>query len=158
MRFSLTLALPDKPGQLLRALEPIAKNGGNIISIIHERDRPVEGYVPVSLVVDFHSYQNFKKTIEDLSSLGISIIRSEEVVERRRLTFILVGNVDIKRVVEARLKDVDIINIEAMASKTGITSVRLEIEAPAESAEHVVEQIKRAADEQGTLLISSIEV
>lgn len=158
MKFSLTLALPDKPGQLLRALEPIAKNGGNIISIIHERDKPVEGYVPVSLVVDFLSHQSFRKTIEELRSLGISIIKSEEVVERHRLTFILVGSVDIEEVIESRLSGVEITNIEVVMSKSGGVSIRLEIEAPADEAEKVVEMLKRAANEQGALLIPSIGV
>jgi len=158
LKFSLTLALPDKPGQLLRALEPIAKNGGNIISIIHERDRPIEGYVPVSLIVDFISYQSFKKTIEDLVSLGISILRSEEVIERRRLVFILVGGMDVKRVIESRLGGVDLINIEATMSKTGGTSIKLEVEVPANEAERVIEELKKVTSEQGALLIPSIEV
>lgn len=157
MRFSLTLALPDRPGQLLRALEPIAKNGGNIVSIIHERDKPVEGYVPVSLVVDFLSRQVFRKTIDDLKSLGISVIKFEEVVERHRLTFILVGNVDIKKVIEAEREGIDIINIETMMSRTGGVSVRLEVEAPAEGVEKTITWLKRVASEQGALLIPSIE-
>ncbi|MEM2320432.1 MAG: ACT domain-containing protein [Candidatus Bathyarchaeia archaeon] len=158
MKFSLTLALPDKPGQLLRALEPIAKNGGNIISIIHERDKPVEGYVPVSLVVDFLSHQSFRKTIEELRSFGISIIKSEEVVERHRLTFILIGSMDIKRVIESRLDGVDIISVEVVMSKSGGVSIRLEIEAPADVTEKVVEKLKRIVSEQSALLIPSIGV
>lgn len=158
MKFSLTLALPDKPGQLLKALEPIAKNGGNIISIIHERDRPVEGYVPVSLVVDFLFHQSFRKAIEELRSLGISIIKSEEVVERYRLTFILVGNISIEGVIKTRLSGVEITNIEVLMSKSGSVSIRLEIEASADEAEKVVEVLKRVASEQGALLIPSIGV
>ncbi|MEM1515137.1 MAG: ACT domain-containing protein [Candidatus Bathyarchaeia archaeon] len=157
MRFSLTLALPDRPGQLLRALEPIAKNGGNIVSIIHERDKPVEGYVPVSLVVDFLSQQGFRKTIEDLRNLGISIIKSEEVVERHRLIFILVGNVDIKRVIETKHEGIDIVSIETMMSKRGGVSVRLEVEVLANGTEKSITWLKKAASEQSALLIPSIE-
>lgn len=158
MKFSLTLALPDRPGQLLRALDPIAKNGGNIISIIHERDKPVEGYVPVSLIVDFPSPQSFKKTIEELRSLNISIIQSEEVIERRRLTFILVGRVDIERIIRSRLVNVDIVNVEAVMSKSGGASVRLEVEVPVEETERVFKELQEAANEHDALLIPLIGV
>ncbi|MEM1585943.1 MAG: ACT domain-containing protein [Candidatus Bathyarchaeia archaeon] len=158
MRFSLTLALPDKPGQLLRALEPIAKNGGNIISIIHERDKPVEGYVPVSLVVDFLSHQSFKKTIEDLRDLGITIIKSEEIIERLRLTFILIGNVDVRWIIESKMREIRLINVEAMMSRLGVVSVRFEVEVPANKAEEVIEDLKKVAGEQGALLIPSIGI
>jgi len=156
LKFDLTLALADKPGQLLRALEPIAKNGGNIISIIHERDKPVEGYVPVSLVVDFPSRQNFRSAINDLKSLGIAIIKSEEVVEKVRLTFILIGGVDLKRVIESNIRDVRIIGVEASTPKLNEVSVKLDIEFPADRADEVMEELRRLSKEQNAILISPI--
>ncbi|MBS7605334.1 MAG: ACT domain-containing protein [Candidatus Bathyarchaeia archaeon] len=158
MKFSLTLALPDKPGQLLRALEPIAKNGGNIISIIHERDKPIEGYVPVSLVVDFLSHQSFRKTIEDLMNLGITIMKSEEVIERLRLTLILVGNMDPRRVIESGIEEMHVINIEMTRSILGEVSARLEIEVPVDSVEKVIHELKRVVVEQGAMLIPPIGI
>jgi len=156
LKFDLTLALADKPGQLLRALEPIAKNGGNIISIIHERDKPVEGYVPVSLVVDFPSRQNFRSAINDLKSLGIAIIKSEEVVEKVRLTFILIGGVDLRRVIESNIRDVRIIGVEASTPKLNEVSVKLDIEFPADRADEVMEELRRLSKEQNAILISPI--
>ncbi|MCD6470862.1 ACT domain-containing protein [Candidatus Bathyarchaeota archaeon] len=156
MKFDLTLALADKPGQLLRALEPIAKNGGNIISIIHERDKPVEGYVPVSLVVDFPSRQNFRSAINDLRSLGIAIIKSEEVVEKVRLTFILIGGVDLRRVIESNIRDVRIIGVKASTPKLNEVSVKLDIEFPADRADEVMEELRRLSKEQNAILISPI--
>lgn len=35
--YTVRLELVDEPGELLRALEPIADNGGNLLSIFHER-------------------------------------------------------------------------------------------------------------------------
>jgi len=156
LKFDLTLALVDKPGQLLRALEPIAKNGGNIISIIHERDKPVEGYVPVSLVVDFPLRQNFRSAINDLKSLGIAIIKSEEVVEKVRLTFILIGGVDLRRVIESNIRDVRIIGVEASTPKLNEVSVKLDIEFPADRADEVMEELRRLSKEQNAILISPI--
>jgi len=156
LKFDLTLALADKPGQLLRALEPIAKNGGNIISIIHERDKPVEGYVPVSLVVDFPSRQNFRSTIDALESLGIAIIKSEEVVEKVRLTFILIGGVDLRKVIESSVKGVRIIGVEASTPKLNEVSVKLDVEIPANRVNEVVEELRRISKEQNAILIAPI--
>ncbi len=156
MKFDLTLALADKPGQLLRALEPIAKNGGNIISIIHERDKPVEGYVPVSLVVDFPSYQNFRNTINDLKDLGIAIINAEEVIDKVRLTFILIGRVDLRKVIESSIKSARIIGFEASTPKLNEVSVKVDIEAPATKVDEVMENLRRLSKEQNAVLISPI--
>ncbi|MCX8170458.1 MAG: hypothetical protein N3E47_00600 [Candidatus Bathyarchaeota archaeon] len=156
MKFNMTLALADKPGQLLRALEPIAKNGGNIVSIIHERDRPVEGYVPVSLVVDFPSHQSFRNTINDFRSLGIMIIRSEELVEKVRLTFILIGGVDLKKIVESKVEGAKIIGLEASTPRLEEVTVKLDVEIPAENVDELMEELKGLAREQNVILISPI--
>jgi len=37
--YTVRLELVDEPGELLRALEPIADNGGNLLSIFHERGK-----------------------------------------------------------------------------------------------------------------------
>lgn len=157
MKFDLTLALADRPGQLLRSLEPIAKNGGNIISIIHERDKPVEGYVPVSLVVDFPSHQSFRRTIEDLRKLGVAVIKSEEVVEKARLSFILIGDVDVKGIIESGIKGMHIVGMEVSTSKLGEVSVRLEVEV-SEGASEVFEELRRMAREQNILFIPPVHV
>jgi ACT domain-containing protein len=156
LKFDLTLALADKPGQLLRALEPIAKNGGNIISIIHERDKPAEGYVPVSLVVDFPSRRNFRDAINALKNLDIAIIKSEEVVEKARLTFILIGGVDLRRIIESRVEGMRIIGFEASTPKLNEVSVKIDVEVQADMVEEVEDAIRRISREQNAILISPI--
>ncbi len=156
MKFDLTLALADRPGQLVRALEPIAKNGGNIISIIHEREKPAEGYVPVSLVVDFPSKQNLRRTIGDLKSLGVSIIKSEEIVETTGVTLILIGKMDLKKLVETRIEDVRVVGFEVSAPTSNEACVKLELEVPTESVSKALAELKKVSKEENALLISSI--
>lgn len=152
----MTLALADKPGQLLRALEPIAKNGGNIISIIHERDKPIEGYVPVSLVVDFPSQQNFKNALNELKSLGIAVIKSEEIVEKVRLTFILVGITDLRKIIELKIDGVEIIGLEIPTPSLNKVSVKLDVEAQAEAVVNLVDYLRKLSEDQNALLIAPI--
>ncbi len=156
MKYDLTLALADRPGQLLRALEPIAKNGGNIISIIHEREKPAEGYVPVSLVVDFPSKQNLKRTVSDLKSLGVSIIKSEEIVETTRLTLIMIGRMDLKRLIETRVENVRITGFEVSAPTSKEACVKLELEIPTNSVDKALEELRSMSKEENAILISSI--
>jgi len=156
VKFELTLALADRPGQLLKALEPIAKNGGNIISIIHERDKPSEGHVPVSLVADFPSHESFRKTIDDLKNLGIPIIKSEEVVEKSRLTFILIGKVIDFRGMAEEIEDLRILNLEILTPKPNEACIKLDVEIPADKVEETVESLRKISREYDALLIPPI--
>lgn len=152
----MTLALVDRPGQLVRALEPIAKNGGNIISIIHEREGPVGVYVPVSLVVDFPTYENFRKAREDLESMDVNITKSEEVIERANITAILIGKLDFKRIVETKIKGLRIVDFEVSAPTSKDACIKLNIEVPVESIDEAITQLKRMSKEEDAILISSI--
>ncbi|MCW4020437.1 MAG: hypothetical protein NWF14_04320 [Candidatus Bathyarchaeota archaeon] len=156
MKFDLTLALADRPGQLLNALEPIAKNGGNIVSIIHEREKPAEGFVPVSLVVDFPSKQNLKKAIGDLKGLGVAIIKSEEIVETTRLTVILIGRMDLKKIIETRAEDVRITGFEVSTPTSKEACVKLDLEVPTGSVDKVLDELKKVSKEENAILISPV--
>ena len=156
MKFDLTIALADRPGELIRALEPIAKNGGNIISIIHEREKPSDAFVPVSLVVDFPSKWNLRKTIEDLKRLGVAIIRSEEIIDTTRVTAILIGSVDIKRLAEAGIRNVKIVGFEVSAPTSKDACLKLELEIPTEHVEEALDDIRRIAKAENVLLLSPI--
>ena len=156
MKFDLTIALADRPGQLIKALEPIAKNGGNIISIIHEREEPSAGFVPVSLVVDFPSKLNLRKTIDDLKKLGIGIIRSEEIIDTKRITVILIGKMDLKRLADTGIRNVKIVGFEVSAPTSKDACLKLELEVPTESVEEAIDDLRKIAGAEGALLLSPI--
>jgi len=157
LRFDLTLALADRPGQLLRALEPIAMNGGNIISVIHERERFTSSvYVPVSLVVDFPTYDNFRKAREDLEKIDVSITRSEEVIEKASVTAILIGKIELEKIVEAKIRGLRIVDFEVLAPTSKEACIKLDIEVPVELVDDSVKELKRISKEQNALLIASI--
>jgi len=156
MKFDLTIALADRPGQLVKALEPIAKNGGNIISIIHEREKVSDGFVPVSLVVDFPSKWNLRKTIEDLKRLKVAIIKSEEIIDTMRITTILIGKVDIKRLAETGIRNVEIIGFEVSAPASKDSCLKLELEIPTEHVEEALDDLRRIAEAENALLLSPL--
>jgi ACT domain-containing protein len=156
LKFDLTLALADRPGQLIKALEPIAKNGGNIISIIHEREKPAEGFVPVSLVVDFSSKLKLRKAIEDLKGLDVGIIKAEEIIETTRVTLILIGKMDLKKLVETEIENARIVGFEVSAPTSKEACVKLELEVPTASVQEVVHKLKKVSKEENAILLSSV--
>jgi len=156
VKFNLTLGLIDRPGQLLKALEPIAKNGGNILSIIHEREKVTSGYVPVNLVVDFLTKKNFEKTKKEFENIGISVIKSEEIIEKANVTFILIGKLDVRKIVETEIQGARIVDFEVSAPTSKEACVRLNIEAPLESINMIISKLKEIVKEENAFLISSM--
>lgn len=158
MKFDLTLGLVDRPGQLLRALEPLAKNGGNIISIIHEREKVSGGYVPVSLVVDFPTNKNYLNTKRALENMGISIIKSEEIIEKANFTFILIGAraLNVKEVSEIETEGARIVDFEVSSPTSKEACAKLNVEVPLEAVDRIVSKLKRMSKMEDGILISSL--
>ena len=156
MRLDLTLGLADRPGQLLKALEPIAKNGGNIISIVHEREKTSGVYVPVSLVADFPAYENFRKAREELEKMGVTVMKSEEVIERANVTAIIIGKLDFKKIVDTKIKGLRIVDFEVSAPTSRDACIKLNIEAPLELADEAMKELKRISKEENAILVCSI--
>jgi ACT domain-containing protein len=155
MKFDLTLGLVDRPGQLLKALEPIAKNGGNLISILHEREKITGGFIPVSLVVDFPTVEGFDRTKRELESLGVSIIKSEEIIEKSLITCILVGKINIEKITESAIEGMKIVNFEASTPTSKKACTKLNIEAPVKNVIEIISRLKEMAKKEGAVLISS---
>lgn len=156
MKIDLTLGLVDRPGQLLKALEPIAKNGGNLISILHEREKITGGFIPVSLVVDFPTVESFDRTKRELEALGVSVIKSEEIIEKSHITCILVGKIDMKKLIESDVEGMKIINFEASAPTSNEACIKLNIEAPVKAVSKIMSRLKEMAKEEDAVLISSV--
>ncbi len=155
MKFDLTLGLVDRPGQLLKALEPIAKNGGNLISILHEREKITGGFIPVSLVVDFPTGEGFDRTKRELEALGVSIIKSEEIIEKSLITCILVGKINIEKITENAIEGMKIINFEASTPTSKKACTKLNIEAPVKNVIEIMSKLKEMAKKEDAVLISS---
>ncbi len=156
MKFHLTFGLADRPGQLLNALEPIAKNGGNIISIVHDREKVTSGYVPVSLVVDFSTRENFEKAKKESESLGFIIMKSEELTEKSNITFLLIGKVDIRRILETEAEGMRITDFEVSAPTSKEACVKLNIEAHVKAVDKILETFKEIANKEDAILVSSV--
>ena len=153
MRVKLTLALVDRPGVLLKALEQIALNGGNIISIIHRRDRITSGYVPVSINVEFPDSASLERAKKGIESSGIPVIEAE-ALEKTITTMILVGKAD----VDTLLRKVSELGskISALYLTGGAESpcLKLVVEAPHGKLKQLISSLEKLAEKWGSLLIT----
>jgi ACT domain-containing protein len=91
---SIVVELLDKPGQLLSALEPISKGGGNILSIIHQRDKitPLKR-VPVEISFSVEDEKAAKRIVERIKEKGITLKSYNEIRLTATTSIILIGHI-----------------------------------------------------------------
>ncbi|WP_424016626.1 amino acid-binding protein [Halorientalis pallida] len=89
--YTIRLELVDEPGELLRALGPIANNGGNLLSIFHERGNLTpRGHIPVEVDLEA-TPERFDDIVEALREAGVNVIQAGAEQYSEELTVIIVG-------------------------------------------------------------------
>ena len=166
MLISLDLELRDIPGQLVSALEPIAKFGGNIISIIHLREKKtISGYVPVHIVFEIEDGEKLEKLLQAYKTTEIHVLAVSEVAKREKTTVILIGHVvdtDVRDTIDqlnevpgVMVADLDL----EMPHPAKESSARMTIEAPnKKELDLAIKRLEEVAQKKNLLLIKSLEV
>jgi ACT domain-containing protein len=89
---TVRLELVDEPGELLRALEPIANNGGNLLSIFHERGNVTpRGNIPIEVDLEA-TPERFGDIVEALRDAGINVVQAGAERYSDSLVIILSGH------------------------------------------------------------------
>jgi len=159
------IKLEDKPGELSKVLDIIAKNKGNLFSVSHIRERKREGSVPV--VIQFQANkEHFTNIAKALEGEGIEITgKSIGGAGESQLAqeFILIGHVidtDIRDTIyavcdkEVMIKSLDI-NLKSLKAPS---SVFAEIGAKNPKAlEAAMQRLGATAKKKELLLISGIQ-
>ncbi|MEF8831872.1 MAG: amino acid-binding protein [Halobacteriales archaeon] len=137
--YTVRLELADEPGELLRALEPIADHGGNLLSIYHERgDVTPRGRVPVEVDLECPP-DRFDDLVAALRDAGIDLVRAGHQRYDESVTVLLSGDL-----VETDLSG----TIDALQDRAGLSVVDFELSAP-EGPEGVSSARLRLAVERG---------
>jgi ACT domain-containing protein len=90
--YTVRLELVDEPGELLRALKPIADNGGNLLSIFHERGNVTpRGHIPVEVDLEA-TPERFDAVVEGLRDAGVNVIQAGAERYSEELTLVLAGD------------------------------------------------------------------
>ena len=160
---TVRLELSDEPGQLLAALRPIADNGGNLLSIFHERGNITpRGRIPVEVDLECPP-ERFESIVSALRGEGINIIQAGAERYGEELSIVLVGHlVDtdlsdtlhrIERSDAASLAD---ISLSAPEGTTEASSARLRLATRPNRTEAALDAVRAVADEKDLHVIEPL--
>jgi ACT domain-containing protein len=93
MKISMDIELQDIPGQLVTALQPVSDFGGNIFSVLHQRDKKTpSGRIPVQLVVDIEE-KKLDNLLESLKKRGVNVVRIGKERLKESMVVLLIGHI-----------------------------------------------------------------
>ncbi|KAB1186818.1 MULTISPECIES: amino acid-binding protein [Haloferax] len=152
---TVRLELVDEPGQLLAALQPIAENGGNLLSIFHERGNLTpRGHIPVEVDLECPP-DRFAGIVDALREAGVNVIRAGAEHFGEEVTLILVGDlVDsdlsdtlhrVEACADATVKD---LSLSAPDGTQESSSARLRLAARAGKTEEALAVVREIAAEK----------
>ncbi len=160
---TLRLELVDEPGELLRALEPVASEGGNLLSIFHERGSVTpRGRIPVEVDVSCPPGK-FDAIVDAVRESGVNVVQADTEHYGEAVTAVLIGDL-----VETDLSDT-LERIEACASASvadfslaaadgtdDVSSARLRLAAEAGSVERALDAVRAVAEEKSLSVVEPL--
>ncbi|MDZ7731248.1 MAG: amino acid-binding protein [Natrialbaceae archaeon] len=161
--YTVRLELVDEPGELLRALEPIADRGGNLLSIHHERGNMTpRGHIPVEVDIECPP-DRFDDIVGGLRDAGINVIQAGAERYGEQLTVLLVGHLvetDLSDTIAAVETDADAAVIDlSLAAPEGmdaVSSARLRIAVDDGQAEPTLEAVRKIADGKDLIVVEPL--
>ena len=163
---TVRIELVDEPGQLLAALKPIAENGGNLLSVFHERGNITpRGRIPVAVDIECPP-DRFETILDALRENGVNVIRAGAEEFGAEVTVVLVGHLidtdlsdTLRRLADctnAPVADLEL-SAPAGAGSDEQSSARLRLRARQGETADVLETVRSVADDKGIHVIEPME-
>ena len=160
--YTVRLELVDEPGELLRALAPIADNGGNLLSIFHERGSLTpRGHIPVEVDLEA-TPERFETIVSALREAGVNVIRAGAERYGEELSVVLVGDLvetdlsdTLSRVEQANAAVADVA-LSAPAGTDEPSSARLRLATETGQRERALDTVRTVADEKDLHLVEPL--
>lgn len=158
--YTVRLELVDEPGELLRALAPIANNGGNLLSIFHERGNLTpRGQIPVEVDLEA-TPERFDQVVEALRDAGVNVIQAGAERYSEELTVLLVGHLvesdlsdTLSRIEASGSASVADVSLSAPNGTDQVSSARLRLVMNTDGVTQAMETVRTvAADKQLRLI------
>ncbi|WP_440990532.1 amino acid-binding protein [Haloarchaeobius baliensis] len=135
--YTVRLELVDEPGELMRALRPIAENGGNLLSVFHERGNLTpRGNIPVEVDLEC-SPGRFDDVVAGLRDAGVTVTQAGADGYAEEVTLLLVGHL-----VDTDLSD----TLATVESCSGASVTDFSLDAPAGTDEQSSARLRLAVD------------
>jgi len=161
--YTVRLELVDEPGELLRALHPIADNGGNLLSIFHERGNVTpRGHIPVEVDLEA-TPERFDDIVEALREAGINVIQAGSRRYGESLTVVLTGHVvdtdlsdTLSRLHESTQATVTDLSLSAPEGTDDVSSARLRLATEENERQATMEAVRTIAEEKDLRVIEPL--
>jgi len=161
--YTVRLELVDRPGELLRALEPISAQGGNLLSIFHERGNLTpRGDIPVEVDLEATPGQ-FDAIVDALRDAGINVIQAGAEQYSDELTIVLVGhlvNTDLSdtlsQIQDSTGASVRDFSLSAPKGEDEESSARLRLAIQKGQADDVIGAVRNIADQKGLRVVEPL--
>ncbi|MFB6092806.1 MAG: amino acid-binding protein [Haloquadratum sp.] len=152
---TIRLELPDEPGQLLAALEPISENGGNLLSIFHERGNVTpRGRIPVEIDVEA-SPERFETIVAALRDEGVNVVQAGAEHYAEEVVVLLVGHIvdtdvsdTLRRIEESPSTSIADFSLNAPEGRGDTSSARLRVATRAGEVEEALSLVREIAAEK----------
>ncbi|WP_129114501.1 amino acid-binding protein [Halegenticoccus tardaugens] len=160
---TIRLELIDEPGQLLATLGPIAENGGNLLSIFHERGNLTpRGRIPVEVDLECPP-ERFDAIVDALRDRGVNVIQAGAERYGEEITILLTGHLidsdlsDTLRRVE-RCTDASVVDFSLSAPRgtDDASSARLRLAARSGRTETALATVREVAGEKDLHVIEPL--
>lgn len=161
--YTVRLELVDEPGELLRTLHPIADNGGNLLSIFHERGNLTpRGHIPVEVDIEA-TPDRFEVIVDALRDTGVNVIQAGEERYSEEVTVVLTGHLvdtdlsdTLSRVQECGKASVADVSLSAPDGTKDVSAARFRLVAERGSTEEALDAIDAIAEEKGLRVIAPL--
>lgn len=91
MRVNVDLRLKDVPGQLIKALEPISLNEGNIVGVIHNHEQVTGGRISVNVTFEYRDQHSLDAIFAAWKERGVEVAKMGEIYRTYGAEYLLVG-------------------------------------------------------------------
>ncbi|MFW6435730.1 MAG: amino acid-binding protein [Halovenus sp.] len=161
--YTVRLELVDRPGELLRALEPIADKGGNLLSIFHERGNLTpRGHIPVEVDLEANTEQ-FDEIVAALQDEGINVIQAGAERYSEEIVIVLVGHLvetdlshTLSRLQEETGTSVRDFSLSAPEGESGESSARLRLATQSGRVDDVLGTVRAIAGEKDLRVVEPL--
>lgn len=161
--YTIRLELVDEPGELMRALEPIANNGGNLLSIYHKRGNTTpRGYIPVEIDMEA-TPERFGVIVENLRGAGVKVVQAGTERYSENITVILSGHLvdtdlsdTLTRIREDSDTSIKALSLSAPDGTQDVSSARLEVATAERKVGETMDVIRRVASKKDLKIIEPV--
>nr|WP_205254090.1 MULTISPECIES: amino acid-binding protein [Halostella] len=157
------MELVDEPGELLRALEPIAESGGNLLSIFHERGNLTpRGHIPVEVDIECPP-DRFDDIVAALRDAGVNVIQAGAERYSEEVTVLLAGHIidtdlsdSLNRIEECSGASVVDLSLSSPEGTDDVSSARIRLAVESGRTDEALSTVRTLADEKDLRVVEPL--